>query len=75
MADRSTPLSDSGEADRLPLHDHEVYNAIAEESDFGAAPQNAIVAGRVKLRYPHQRDVDVPDDLGVHEVARPSWRR
>ena len=34
MADRSTPVSDSGEADRLPLHDHEVYNAIAQESDF-----------------------------------------
>jgi uncharacterized membrane protein (DUF485 family) len=35
MADRTTPLYESGEADRLPVHDHEVYNAIAQESDFG----------------------------------------
>ncbi len=28
MSDRSTPVYDSGEADRLPVHDHEVYNAI-----------------------------------------------
>ena len=34
MADRSTPVYDSGEADRLPAHDHEVYNRIAQESDF-----------------------------------------
>jgi hypothetical protein len=29
MADRSAPVYDSGEADRLPDHDREVYNAIA----------------------------------------------
>ena len=34
MADRSSPVYESGEADRLPVHDHEVYNAIARESDF-----------------------------------------
>ncbi len=34
MADRSTPVYESGEADRLPAHDHEVYNTIAQESDF-----------------------------------------
>jgi uncharacterized membrane protein (DUF485 family) len=34
MADRATPLYGSGEADRLPAHDHEVYNAIAQEGDF-----------------------------------------
>ena len=34
MADRSSPVYESGEADRLPAHDHEVYNAIAQESDF-----------------------------------------
>ena len=34
MADRSTPIYESGEADRLPAHDHEVYNKIAQESDF-----------------------------------------
>ena len=28
--------------------------------------------GRDELQQPeHQRDVDVPDDLGVHEVAGP----
>ncbi len=32
MADRTTPAS--GEADRLPAHDHEVYNRIAQESTF-----------------------------------------
>ena len=34
MADRVTPMYGSGEADRLPAHDHEVYNAIAAESGF-----------------------------------------
>ena len=34
MADRSTPLYEEGEADRLPSHDHEVYNRIAREDDF-----------------------------------------
>ena len=34
MADRSSPVYESGEADRLPVHDHEVYNTIAQESDF-----------------------------------------
>ena len=34
MADRSTPVYESGEADRLPAHNHEVYNRIAQESDF-----------------------------------------
>jgi uncharacterized membrane protein (DUF485 family) len=34
MADRGAPVYDSGEADRLPTHDHEVYNTIAQESDF-----------------------------------------
>jgi uncharacterized membrane protein (DUF485 family) len=34
MADRSTPVYGSGEADRLPAHDHEVYDTIAKESDF-----------------------------------------
>jgi len=34
MADRTTPVYGSGEADRLPAHDHEVYNAIAQEADF-----------------------------------------
>ena len=32
MPDRSTPIY--GEADRLPAHDHELYNTIAQESDF-----------------------------------------
>ncbi len=34
MADRSAPVYETGEADRLPVHDHEVYNTIARESDF-----------------------------------------
>jgi uncharacterized membrane protein (DUF485 family) len=34
MADRTAPAYESGEADRLPAHDHEVYNAIAQEGDF-----------------------------------------
>jgi uncharacterized membrane protein (DUF485 family) len=34
MADRSAPTYDEGEADRLPSHDHEVYNRMAQESDF-----------------------------------------
>jgi uncharacterized membrane protein (DUF485 family) len=34
MADRSAPVYDSGEADRRPAHNHEVYNRIAHESDF-----------------------------------------
>ena len=34
MADRSAPVYEAGEADRLPVHDHEVYNTIARESDF-----------------------------------------
>ena len=34
MADRGIPVYEPGEADRLPAHDHEVYNAIAQESDF-----------------------------------------
>jgi uncharacterized membrane protein (DUF485 family) len=34
MADRSAPVYESGEADRLPAHDHEVYSTIAQESDF-----------------------------------------
>ena len=34
MADRTTPVYGSGEADRLPSHDHEVYNRIATEADF-----------------------------------------
>ena len=34
MADRSTPVYESGEADRIPAREHEVYNAIAQESDF-----------------------------------------
>jgi uncharacterized membrane protein (DUF485 family) len=34
MADRSAPIYDEGEADRLPAHDHEVYNRMARESDF-----------------------------------------
>jgi uncharacterized membrane protein (DUF485 family) len=34
MADRSTPVYEGGEADRLPAHNHEVYNTIAQESDF-----------------------------------------
>ena len=34
MPDRSAPVYESGEADRLPAHDHEVYNTIAQEGDF-----------------------------------------
>lgn len=34
MADRSAPAYESGESDRLPAHNHEVYNRIAQESDF-----------------------------------------
>ena len=34
MADRSAPIFGEGEADRLPAHDHEVYNRMAQESDF-----------------------------------------
>jgi uncharacterized membrane protein (DUF485 family) len=34
MADRSTPIYEEGEADRLPSRDHEVYNRMAQESDF-----------------------------------------
>ena len=34
MADRSGPVYETGEADRLPAHNHEVYNRIARESDF-----------------------------------------
>lgn len=34
MADRTTPAYESGEADRLPARDHELYNRIAQESDF-----------------------------------------
>ena len=35
MADRGAPVYEAGEADRLPAHDHEVYNTIAQQSDFG----------------------------------------
>ena len=34
MADRGAPIYGSGEADRLPQHDHEVYNTIAQQGDF-----------------------------------------
>jgi uncharacterized membrane protein (DUF485 family) len=34
MADSAPPAYESGEADRLPARDHEVYNRIARESDF-----------------------------------------
>ena len=34
MADSSTPVFEEGEADRLPAHDHEVYNRMARETDF-----------------------------------------
>ena len=34
MADRSTPVYRSEDSDRLPVHDHEVYDAIAEQGDF-----------------------------------------
>jgi uncharacterized membrane protein (DUF485 family) len=34
MVDSAPPAQESSEADRLPAHDHEVYNAIARERDF-----------------------------------------
>jgi uncharacterized membrane protein (DUF485 family) len=34
MADRTSPAYESGEADRLPARDHELYNRMAQESDF-----------------------------------------
>jgi uncharacterized membrane protein (DUF485 family) len=34
MADSAPPAYESGEADRLPARDHEIYNRIAGESDF-----------------------------------------
>jgi uncharacterized membrane protein (DUF485 family) len=34
MSDHGTPFYEWGEADRLPAHNHEVYNTIALESDF-----------------------------------------
>ena len=34
MPDRGAPVYESGEADRLPAHNHAVYNRIAQESDF-----------------------------------------
>jgi uncharacterized membrane protein (DUF485 family) len=34
MPDHSAPVYEWGEADRLPAHNHEVYNTIARESDF-----------------------------------------
>jgi uncharacterized membrane protein (DUF485 family) len=34
MADRTTPAYESGEADRLPARDHELYNRMAREDDF-----------------------------------------
>ena len=34
MPDRSAPVYESGEADRIPAREHEVYNTIARESDF-----------------------------------------
>jgi uncharacterized membrane protein (DUF485 family) len=34
MADSAPPAYESGEADRLPARDHEIYNRIARESDF-----------------------------------------
>jgi len=34
MADRSAPIYEEGEADRLPSRDHEVYNRLAREGDF-----------------------------------------
>ena len=34
MADRTTSTYESGESDRLPARDHELYNRIAQESDF-----------------------------------------
>jgi uncharacterized membrane protein (DUF485 family) len=34
MVDRAPSAYESGEADQLPAHDHEVYNQIASEGDF-----------------------------------------
>src|SRR5687767_13950240 len=34
VADRTVSVYESGEADRLPAHDHEVYSAIAQDSSF-----------------------------------------
>jgi uncharacterized membrane protein (DUF485 family) len=34
MVDRAPSAYGSGEADQLPVHDHEVYNQIASEGDF-----------------------------------------
>jgi len=34
MVDRAPSGYGSGEADQLPVHDHEVYNQIASEGDF-----------------------------------------
>jgi uncharacterized membrane protein (DUF485 family) len=34
VADRTVSVYESGEADRLPAHDHEVYGAIAQDSGF-----------------------------------------
>ena len=34
MADRTVSVYESGEADRLPAHDHEVYSAIAQDNRF-----------------------------------------
>jgi uncharacterized membrane protein (DUF485 family) len=34
MVDRAASAYESGEADQLPAHDHEVYNQIASEADF-----------------------------------------
>jgi uncharacterized membrane protein (DUF485 family) len=34
MVDSAPPAQESSAADRLPVHDHEVYNRIAGERDF-----------------------------------------
>ena len=34
MVDSAPPAYESGEADPLPTHDHQVYNRIASEGDF-----------------------------------------
>ena len=34
MVDKAPSAYGSGEADQLPVHDHEVYNQIASEGDF-----------------------------------------
>jgi uncharacterized membrane protein (DUF485 family) len=34
MVESAPPAYESSEADRLPAHDHEVYNRIAGEGDF-----------------------------------------